>query len=559
MEIYSYEPFGYEGCVVNVEVDVRRGIPSVDLVGLADSQVAETREVIKAAFRNSGLDFPAERVLISLSPADLRKEGDLERLAVATAIHAAERKISGDEKILVLGGLDLSGAVRPVRAVQAAVTSAKAAGIYKVIVPEQNLNEALEVPGIEALPVSSLNDIRNAFEINQPFVKKEATQNAEKNVVEFNENLLKEAEQNVDLGGYYKAARAIEIAVAGKHNILLVGAPGSGKTMLSQYLIPALTPKLTNEEAQVATRIHSIAGLMSPNEGLKKDAPFRQPHMSASLEGMCGGGTKCRPGEISLAHNGVLFLDEAAEFRSSVLQMMRVPLETGKITLSRAGRTAVFPSNFQLAMTTNPCPCGCAGSHDKMCLCSERSIDLYWKKFSAPLLDRVPIKEHVEKDASDSRKITVQEMKEKIEAAMKIQRERGTYNDKLRPEEVAEYCKLDQKCQELLDREAAENGMSPRMAAYTKKIALTIANMDGRTEINMDDLKESLSFTAKPSVYEWVASGFKNKPETSAENKNEVNLVSTAFELGDKGWQVKEENKPEEKQKAHRQESGMGY
>ena len=559
MEIYSYEPFGYEGSIVNVEVDVRRGIPSVDLVGLADSQVAETREVIKAAFRNSGLDFPAERVLISLSPADLRKDGDLERLAVAAAIHAAERKISGDEKILVLGSLDMSGAVRPVRAVQTAVTSARAAGIYKAIVPEQNLNEALEVPGIEALPVSSLNDIRNAFETNQPFMKKAPSQNVESNAVEFNEDLLKEAAKSVDLDGYYKAARAIEIAVAGKHNILLVGAPGSGKTMLSQHLVPALTPKLTEEEAQATTRIHSIAGLIGPNKGMKRDAPFRQPHMSASLEGMCGGGTKCYPGELSLAHNGTLFLDEAAEFRGSVLQMMRVPLESGQITLSRAGRATSYPSKFQLVMTTNPCPCGCAGSHDKMCLCSERSIEFYWKKFSAPLLDRVPIKEHVEKDASDSRKITVQEMKEKIEAAMKIQRERGTYNDKLRPEEVAEYCKLDQKCQELLDREAAENGMSERMAAYTKKIALTIANMDGRTEINMNDLKESLSFTAKPSVYEWVASGFKNKPETSAENKNEVNLVSTAFELGDKGWQVKEEKKPEEKQKVRRQESGMGY
>lgn len=210
-------------------------------------------------------------------------------------------------------------------------------------------------------------------------------------------------------------------------------------------------------------------------------------------------------------------------------------------------------------MTTNPCPCGCAGSHDKMCLCSERGIDLYWKKFSAPLLDRVPIKEHVEKDSGDGRKITVQEMKEKVETAIKIQRERGTYNGKLLPQEIAEHCNLDQKCQELLDRETAENGMSPRMAAYTKQIALTIANLDGQTEISMDDLKESLSFTTKTNMIDWAMSGFKNKPETNAENKNEAKLVSTTLELGDKGWQMKEENKPEEKQKVRRQESGMGY
>ena len=499
-EIYSFSPFGYEGSLVTVETDLRRGIPAVDIVGLADGSVKEARERVRAAFRNSGFEFPAERVLLSLSPADLKKEGAGFDLAMAVSILNEQNNYQG-EPVLVLGELELSGNVRPVRAVHAAVRSAVSAGITNVIVPVENVQEALAIPGAKVMGVSSLSEAHSKLINNEQFLEKtHDTINDKK--VEFNEELLSE-EKNFDLTGHYDTARAIEIAIAGKHNILLEGAPGCGKTMLAQHLIPALTPKLTNEESQSTTRIYSIAGLMRPNDGLRKDSPFRMPHQTASIEGICGGGPNCRPGEISLAHNGTLFLVEAAEFRSACLQMLRVPLESKQITLSRAGRTTSYPANFQLVMATNPCPCGAAGSPGRTCLCSEKSIDLYWKKFSAPLLDRVEIKQHVQKNENDGRKITVSEMKQHIENAIRIQRENPHYNAGLNPQEIAEKCRLNEESQKYFNRVNPE--MSERTKANTLKVALTIANMDNRREIALKDLQEAVSLNSPIPIMEMEA------------------------------------------------------
>ena len=491
--IHSYSSFGYEGALINVETDLRRGIPAVDIVGLADGAVKETRERVLVAFRNSGLEFPAERVLQSLSPADLKKEGAAFDLAMALSILNEQHGYKG-EPVLVMGELELSGKVRPVKAVNAAVTTAVENGIRNIIVPEQNVKEALEVPGASVLGVSSLEEAHQKLISNEPFITEyKDTNKLFSKDVEFNEELLNIAKKQ-DLTGYYDTARAIEIAIAGKHNILLEGSPGCGKTMLTQNLMPGLTPKLTNEEAQATTRIWSIAGLMRPTDGLMKVSPFRMPHQTASIEGICGGGANCRPGEISLAHNGVLFLDEAAEFRSSVLQMLRIPVESKQITLSRAGRTTTFPSNFQLAMAVNPCPCGNFGNQNKICLCSEKSIDLYWKKFSAPLLDRIEVLQHVEKNDNDSRKISVPEMMNHIKNAIKIQRENGQYNSKLEPNQISDLCKLNEDCKQYFDSKT-EN-MSPRKKANTLKVALTIANMENRREISIDDLKEAVELSS---------------------------------------------------------------
>ena len=492
--IFTFEPFGYEGAVVSVETDLRRGIPAYDIVGISDGMVKETREIIKTAFRNSGLELPAERILQSLSPADIRKESRGTQLAMALSILSEQNSYKG-ENILVLGELELSGKVRPVRAVHAAVESARAMGIYNVIVPEENVAEAMEVPGMKVMGISYLSDAHEKLLHNEQFTENRSSASPEQSEIKFNEELLSEV-YDMNLDGYYDAARAIEIAIAGKHNILLEGAPGCGKTLLSTRLIPALTPELTVEESQTVTRIHSLAGLMRPNDGLIRTAPFRMPHQTASIEGICGGGARCNPGEISLAHNGTLFLDEAAEFRSSVLQMLRVPLESKSITLSRAGRTTCYPANFQLVMATNPCPCGNYGNTDKICLCSQRSIEQYWKKFSDPLLDRVEIKQNVRKDENDRRRISVPEMKQHIENAFRIQRENPHYNASLNPQEIAELCKLDEECQTYLNDRIQKYDLSPRSQANTLKVALTIANMEGRTEIGIDDLREAVELNA---------------------------------------------------------------
>lgn len=511
-KIYSYESFGYEGALVTVETDLRRGIPAIDIVGLADSAVKESRERVRAAFKNSGLEFPAERVLMSLSPADLKKDSAAHDLAIALSVLNEKYGYKG-EPVLALGELELSGKLRPVSSVYAAVEKAVREGIRNIIVPKQNVEEALAIPGVNVLGVSSLEEAHEKLINSEPFVTKETfVETAKETEIKFNEELLSEA-MNTNLEGYYDTARAIEIAIAGKHNILLEGAPGCGKTLLAQHLIPGLTPNLTNEEAQTTTRIWSIAGLLKPTEGLKKDVPFRMPHQTASIEGICGGGTKVNPGEISLAHNGVLFLDEAAEFRSSVLQMLRVPLESHSIALSRAGRTTVYPANFQLVMATNPCPCGNYGVEGKICLCSEKSREMYWKKFSDPLLDRIDIKQHVEKNEKDSRKISAAEMKAHIENAFRIQRKNPHYNASLAPEEIAKLCSLNGECKKYFDEHTEE--MSERSKAKMLKLALTIANMDNRTEIALDDLKEARELNSplfekpnefrKEPVYEAVA------------------------------------------------------
>lgn len=511
-KIYSYESFGYEGALVTVETDLRRGIPAIDIVGLADSAVKESRERVRAAFKNSGLEFPAERVLMSLSPADLKKDSAAHDLAIALSVLNEKYGYKG-EPVLALGELELSGKLRPIRSVYAAVENAIKEGIRNIIVPKQNVEEVLAIPGVNVLGVSSLEEAHEKLINNEPFVTKETFVEPAKELgIKFNEELLSEA-MNTNLEGYYDTARAIEIAIAGKHNILLEGAPGCGKTLLTQHLIPGLTPNLTNEEAQTTTRIWSIAGLLKPTEGLKKDVPFRMPHQTASIEGICGGGTKVNPGEISLAHNGVLFLDEAAEFRSSVLQMLRVPLETHSIALSRAGRTTVYPANFQLVMATNPCPCGNYGVEGKICLCSEKSREMYWKKFSDPLLDRIDIKQHVEKNEKDSREISAAEMKAHIENAFRIQRKNPHYNASLAPEEIAKLCSLNGECKKYFDEHTKE--MSERSKAKMLKLALTIANMDNRTEIALDDLKEARELNSplfekpnefrKEPVYEAVA------------------------------------------------------
>ena len=490
--IYSFSPFGYEESLVNVEVDLRRGIPAVDVVGLADGAVKETRERVRAAVINSGFEFPSERVLISLSPADLKKEGAGFDLPVALGIlNAKEDSGFIEENVLVMGELELSGRVRAVKGIHAACSTAFASGIQYAVVPKANFEEACSVQGLKVVGVESLEEAVSALKDVTCFgkafeIKKESAES-----VSFSD------EEGEDIDGLElpkRLIRAIEIAVAGKHNLLITGRPGCGKTMAVQRLIPLLTPNLTVDESQSVTRIWSLAGLMKPTEPLVRKTPFRIPHQTASIEGICGGGPNCRPGEISLAHNGVLFLDEAAEFRSSVLQMLRVPLESYTITLSRAGRSTTYPANFQLIMTTNPCPCGNYGSKEKICLCSAKSVEMYWRKFSAPLIDRVGVILNMD-DSEEKCSVDIEELRKHIKTAFEIQRKNPAYNNNLSPWDLSEKAKLDDEAMNILDSWVIKHDVGTRRESNILKVSLTIANMDGREIISKDDVLEAISYS----------------------------------------------------------------
>ena len=532
MQIFSFSPFGYEGSLVSIEVDLRRGIPAVDLVGLADGAVKESRERMRSAIRNSGFDFPPERVLISLSPADLKKEGAGFDLAIALAVLCEKNRLDNlervseemdfppddepeskgiiGESILVMGELELNGRVRPVRGIHAAVSTAFESGIRLCIVPAGNAQEAREIRGMRVFGAENLTDAFMAMENESSFSSGSDEDKSGKD--------CGIPDGAVNIGGVYFPAqdstfnfsqvknqqpliRGLQIAAAGGHNILAFGPPGCGKT-LSMQRFGELMPLLTLEEAQSVTRIYSIAGLLSPGQPIVRKPPFRQPHQTASLEGMCGGGSHCSPGEISLAHNGVLFLDEAAEFKTSVLQMLRVPLESGAITLSRAGRATIYPARFQLLVAMNPCPCGFFGSKDKICLCSAKSVEQYWRKISGPLLDRIDIRIQVDGNTSASdcdsmnsgREKSTEELRTEIARAVLTQRTRqGKKNAWLSPSEIRDFCTMDDSAGGILEAGTRRYGFSPRAVSECIKLARTIADMGGKDVIDGKCMEEAVS------------------------------------------------------------------
>ena len=452
MSIYSFSTFGFDGSIINIEVDLRRGIPATDIIGIADNSVKELRERMLSAIRNSGFEYPSERVLISLSPADLRKEGACFDLPVALAVLAEKDEKQTDTGVLVMGELELSGKASPCRGVYAALETAVENGIKYAIVPngcDTAIPKGIHVEYVDNLreAYDALVRIDEAESLGTGF-EESATEEAKEMKVEFDDI----PEDNLDtIEGHDELKYAMAVAVAGGHHILVYGAPGCGKTLLLQHM-PELMPKLSFEESQSTTRIYSLAGLLSPKESYKTIRPFRMPHQTASIEGMCGGGINCRPGEISLAHNGVLFLDEAAEFRTSVLQMLRVPMESKHITLARAGRSTVYPANFQLALAMNPCPCGNYGHPERVCLCSAKAVELYWRKVSGPLLDRIPIRFNCnEKGYKFPENFTLAILRDCIATARKRQYERqGKLNQELSQEEAAKI-KLDPNAKYLLE------------------------------------------------------------------------------------------------------------
>lgn len=502
MRVYSFEPFGYEGVLVNVDVDFRHGIPSIDILGLADGAVKEGRERMRSAMKNSGFDFQAGRTLISLSPADLKK-GFGHEFAVAAAIINETNKFKG-EPCLVIGELDAAGYVHPARAMRAAAEEAGKAGIKNIICHPANASEISDIDGVKLFTAEKLSDINELFIGARSFEEPAAAESRKAGIDDKEIEFASKSLENIDeeyLIGYSRQCEAIEAAVAGKHNLLFEGAPGSGKTLLIQKLVPYLTPKMTYGESRQTDRINSIAGLLKTHPAGREAAPFRMPYQGATIEGMLGGGVSCRPGEISLANNGTLFLDEAAEFRTSVLQMLRASLGRHQITLSRAGRCTTYPAKFQLVMSANPCPCGNSGTPGKICLCSKKAVDIYKKKFE-PAAQWCGIKSFVFKDLSDKRKVSLEKMRERISAAYHIQRERGVFNADLAPEQLKELISftpemsryIERQFPELLDEtECSErNGARNRNIINAMRLSLTVANMDGRIQVTLKDLKKAV-------------------------------------------------------------------
>ena len=497
-KVMSFALSGLEGVPVEVETDINNGLPAYELVGLPDAAVKESRERVRSALKNSGRKFPAQKITVNLAPADLKKEGSYFDLAIAVGVLKATEQLVGADVagIVFLGELSLDGALRPVAGILPLLISAKAKGYTCFILPEGNAKEASYIEGITvyaAKTLSAVVDHLRGFARLAPLaVTKYAP--APAGTYKFDLAYVK---------GQPAAKRALEVAVSGGHNLLLVGPPGTGKTMLARC-IPSIMPDMTFDEALEVTKIHSVAGVLD-GEGIVSVRPFRSPHHTATTVSMCGGGTRTvKPGEISLAHDGVLFLDEMPEYHRSTLEALRQPLEDGCITVTRAGGAVTFPANFMLCASMNPCPCGNYGSADKVCTCTPAAIHKYRSRISGPLLDRIDLQVEVdsvqyEQLAAEGAEESSAAVKKRVEAAREVQRRRfaGTdvrLNADMGERELRAFCPLSPECEHILRLSFERLKLSARARSRIIKVARTIADLAGEENILPAHVLEAVSY-----------------------------------------------------------------